>query len=531
MAASGAPLQSTIASPVAGIDDSPPSISLLRYAPAALLVIILVADSNRHTDPDLWGHLRFGQTFIATRHLLDRDTYSYSAAHAQWRDHEWLAEVAMASIYNAGGVIGLKLWKFSCSALIVFFLADAEASTGAPATIQLCVLVAAALGLILQSQFRPQMFTFVLMSALMALLARDTYRHRAPLWLAVPFAALWANLHGGFFIGIAILALYGATAAIGDVVAGAGWRRGARFVLLTLAAAAATLLNPYGIGMWQTVAHALANPYTRIAIRDWQPLAWAVAGQWRSAPAGVILYAAVIATVLALAASFTAAPSREDLPLVAVVAAMAVATLLSARNLALVAIAACAPLARHWAAFVRRSPAEPATPAATRWRLSATLAALALAVAMALGGGLLSSRLASDRAYPAAALAFMRQHELRGHVLADFGWGEYLIWHAAPDDKVFIDGRYDTVYSLSVIRDYLDFHFDRPRAGIVLDSWPHDFVLIAAHSPARALMDRRRDWKLIYRDADALLYSRANAPAARLHGLPVGGVARTTGFP
>ncbi len=530
MAASGVSLRSPIVPRCGGTDDSPRPISLIRYAPAALLVITLAADSNRHTDPDLWGHLRFGQTFIATRHLLDRDTYSYSAAHAQWRDHEWLAEVVMASIYDAGGVVGLKLWKFICSALSVFFLADAEASTGAPAPVQMCVLVAGALGLVLQSQFRPQMFTFVLMSALMALLARDTYHHRAPLWLAVPLAALWANLHGGFFIGIAVLALYGATAAIGDVTAGVGWGRGARYGSLTLAAAAATLLNPYGIGMWQTVAHALANPYTRIAIRDWQPLVWAVVGQWRSAPSGVVLYAEVIAMVLALAASFAATPSREDLPLVAIAAAMAVAALLSARNLALVAIATCAPLARHWTALVCRSRAEPATPT-VRWRWSATLAALALAAAMALGGGLLSPRLALDRAYPAAALAFMRQYELRGRVLADFGWGEYLIWHAAPEDKVFIDGRYDTVYPRSVIRDYLDFHFDRPRADVVLDSWPHDFVLIAAHSPARRLMDRRRDWRLIYRDADSLLYTRSNAPAARLHDLPVVGVARATGFP
>jgi hypothetical protein len=392
------------------------------------------------------------------------------------------------------------------------------------------VLVATALGLILQSQFRPQMFTFVLMSALMALLARETYRHRAPLWLAIPIAALWANLHGGFFVGIAALALYGATAAIGDAAAGAGWRRGARYGWLTIAAAAATLLNPYGVGMWRTVAHALGNPYTRIAIRDWQPLVRAIAAQWRAAPSGVVLYAVAIAIVLALAASFAAAPSREDLPLVAIVAAMAVATLLSARNMALVAIAASPPLAHHWAALIRRAHAEPASSAA-RWRLSGTLAALALAAAMTFGGDLLSPRLAPDRAYPAAAVAFMRQHELRGNVLADFGWGEYLVWHMASGDKVFIDGRYDTVYPLPVIRDYLDFHFDRPRAGAVLDSWPHDFVLIAAHSPARRLMDRRRDWKLIYRDGVALLYSRANAPAASGHDLPFVGVAFAAGFP
>lgn len=123
-----------------------PADSLTRYAPAAVLLAILVADSNRHTDPDVWGHVRFGQVFIAGRHLLHHDTYSYSAAGHPWRDHEWLAEVVMAFVYNAAGVVGLKLWKFACTAMALLFVADTEASTGAPPTIQLAVLFAAAFG-------------------------------------------------------------------------------------------------------------------------------------------------------------------------------------------------------------------------------------------------------------------------------------------------------------------------------------------------------------------------------------------------
>jgi hypothetical protein len=33
--------------------------SLLRYAPAIVLLLIVVADSAQLPDPDLWGHLRF----------------------------------------------------------------------------------------------------------------------------------------------------------------------------------------------------------------------------------------------------------------------------------------------------------------------------------------------------------------------------------------------------------------------------------------------------------------------------------------
>jgi hypothetical protein len=433
-------------------------------------------------------------------------------------------------VYDAAGVVGLKLWKFAATAAALLLVADTEASTGAPPAIRLAVLFAAACGFLLQAQLRPQMFSFVLLGALLALLARDNYRRNARLWLAVPLMALWANLHGGFFVGIATLALYSGVAGLCDLAAGAGWRRGAGLSLLTLAAAAATLVNPYGFGMWETVAHALRNPYTRNVVRDWQPLWWAMRAQWNSAPSGLVLYLAVIAMAVALVAAVAAAPSADDLPLVAVAAMMALAALLSVRNLALAAMALSGPLAHHLAVLRARRAAT--APRAAPWRPASHFAMLAVACAMALSGGLFSRRLAPDRAYPRAALAFMSARGLHGNVLGEFGWGEYLIWHAAPEDKVFIDGRYDTVYPFKVIGDYLEFYFDRPGAGAVLDSYPHDFVLIGTSAPARRLMERRPDWKLLYRDDDALLYAPASAPAARLPGLPVTATAPPPGgFP
>ena len=502
--------------------------SLLRYSPAVVLLAILIADSNRHTDPDLWGHVRFGQNFIATRHLIDRDPYSYSAAGQLWRDHEWLAEVVMAAVYNAAGVAGLKLWKFVFTALTVLFIADAEAETGAPPSIQLSVLVVASVGLILQTQFRPQMFTLVCLSALVALLARDNYRRGRTIWLAVPLMALWANAHGGFVAGILTLALYTGVAALCDLAAGDGLHHAIRLSLVTLAATAATLLNPYGVGMWKAVAYALRNPYTRDIVADWQPLAHAMAAQWHQAPSGILIYLAAIGLIAALAAKFVAAPRAGDLPLVAIAAFMSIAAFQSVRNMALAVIAVSGPLARHLAVLAEQrragAPAADSRPV-NRWLM------LAVCVVLIIQGGLFSSRLAQDEAYPAGAVSFMRAHGLHGNLLCDFGWGQYLIWHTFPAAKVFIDGRNDTVYPPGVVRDYLLFRFDLAGGGQVLDAYPHDFVLISTAAPARHLIEQRHDWKLLYRDDDALLYARASALAASLPDLPVTGTPRRGGFP
>lgn len=503
--------------------------SLLRYSPAVVLLAILIADSNRHTDPDLWGQIRFGQDFLRHGRVLDYDPYGYSAPGHLWQDYEWLAQVVMALVYNAAGVVGLKLWKFVCTALSVIFIVDTEAETGAPPHIQTAVLLLASIGLVLVMQFWAQVFTTVLSAALLSLLVRDNYRRAAPLWLAVPMMAVWANLHAGFFIGLAMLAVYSGVTTLVDLSEGTGWNHGLRLGAVTVAATIATLVNPYGVGMWEAVGRTLLEPYKRAVINEWQPMLFTMVQQWDQARSGIFFYVAVIALVVGLAAAFAITPRGRDLPMVALAAMMAVGAYLSIRNISLAVVAASGPLARHLALvgeWRRRTAPSPLPRPVNQWLI------LALCAALIVEGGMFSKRLVWDQAYPAGALAFMREHNLRGNVLCEFGWGEYLIWHATPEDKIFVDGRYDTAYPPEVIHDYLRFRFNLPGGTHVLDAYPHDFVLIpAAAAAARRLMEQRHDWKLLYRDDDALLYARASAPAARLPGLPVTGVAHAGGFP
>ena len=144
---------------------------------------------------------------------------------------------------------------------------------------------------------------------------------------------------------------------------------------------------------------------------------------------------------------------------------------------------------------------------------------------------LFSNRLTSVNPYPVSACAFMKDHDLKGNVLGLFGWGEYLIWHLPPDSKVFIDGRYDTVYPQAVLEKLFAFTYNQAGADAALTQYPTDYVLIEPDSGARKLMDSRRDWRLIYSDDTALLYARANSAAARLDGVPFAGTSRPAMFP
>jgi hypothetical protein len=504
--------------------------SLLRYSPAFLAFIIVAADAGRWADPDLWGHLVFGRLILMHGHLPPRDIYSYSAAGLPWHDHEWLSEDVLALCWSGLGVVGLKLMKFAATAATVTLLAMGAAETGAPIALQMVVLMAAALGLAPMMQFRPQLFDFVALSGLLLLLVRDSYRRAGRLWLAIPIFALWANMHGGFFVGLAALAVYTAVIALEDFVAGDGLGRAMRLGGVTAACALATLLNPDGIGNWFTVMHTMRNPLTRAMIGEWQPLLFKIAEEWHKSPKTAINFALVIVPFAALAVCFAIRPRGRDLALVAIAAMMGVAACLAVRNMALAVIASVAPLCRHGALALEATRFGDPAPLAPRKRSSEWLVG-AIALLMAFETGLFSRHLPDGYPQPRGAVEFMQAHGLHGNVLDDFGWGEYLIFHLAPQSKVFIDSRYDMVYPQAVLSDYLDFFLVRPRAAAVLAAWPHDFVLLRTASPSYAFMLAQPGWRSVYRDKTAALFARAGTIRRTAQGNSAARRSRTESFP
>ena len=497
-------------------------VSLLHYAPLLVVLLVMLADSGQGTDPDLWGHIRFGQLTLQHHGPLLSDPYSYSALGRPWRNHEWLTEVVMALSYDNLGVLGLKLWKFGCTAATILFVVLAMAETGASPGVQLGTLTVTSLALAMQMQFRPQLFTFLFFAALLAILARRHYRGSAPLWLAIPIMALWGNLHGGYIIGIGTLGAYTAVAGAQDLLAGRGWGRVWRLGLITILGTMATLLSPYGIDNWLVVLNALKVHALRSVINDWQPLTHSLAGQWHVSHWGAIYYLCVLAMIAAFAGSFLLHPAGGDLPLAVIAAMMSAAAFAAVRNMPLAAIACAVPVARHvelvLANLRERAAASGAhfEPPPERSEVNPWLAGVG-ALALALYLGLFSAHIAIDADYPSGAIAYMKAHHLQGNVLVNFNWAEYFIWQE-PESRVFIDGRNDSVYAPAILDQYLDFYFGRGGAREVLERYRHDFVLVPPKSKADGIIAKTAGWKLLYQDGDAALFGRSDLAAAQSGG-------------
>ena len=80
----------------------PPARSPSWHLPLELLVAstCLFAVCDTIADPDLWGHLRFGLDMLRSGTIAAQDCYSYTSDRT-WINHEWLAELVFAAIYQA----------------------------------------------------------------------------------------------------------------------------------------------------------------------------------------------------------------------------------------------------------------------------------------------------------------------------------------------------------------------------------------------------------------------------------------------
>ena len=90
-------------------------------------------------------------------------------------------------------------------------------------------------------------------------------RHPRRLWLVVPIAVLWANVHGSFFLAPAVLGL----AWIADIAERPS--RGHLALAVAVVTAVACCLTPFGPSVWAYAAQLGANPAVTGLISEWQP--------------------------------------------------------------------------------------------------------------------------------------------------------------------------------------------------------------------------------------------------------------------
>ena len=294
------------------------SIVLILFAGIATLACLSPAHN------DTWWHLRSGQEMARTHMWMFDDRFTFTVRGAFFWNPSWLAQLLFYALLVLGG---LPLLTIFCASLIVLAWAMVWDLMRGEFTDRLLLMAVALSSATMTWSLRPQVFSLVLSMIVLRSIAEDRWR-----WLPLLFA-LWANLHAGVAMGIALTAAAVVSAWVGDrdrCWTRLGW---------TTACALATAVTPLGFENWRQIVASMGRSQAN-AIQEWQPTAlppehlafWGMAvlvavlvlRRWRTleTPADRIL------AVAALLVFPLAARSLRNVPMFMMIAAPAISRLL-----------------------------------------------------------------------------------------------------------------------------------------------------------------------------------------------------------
>jgi len=460
---------------------------------AALGFILLAVITHTRADPDLWGHVRFGRDIVSESTIPRLDQYAFTSDR-EWINHEWLAESAMYIAFAVGRGPGLVVLKMlvvlGMLALVWNGLSRQPVDT---ATRDLLIALTVVGTFPQLNHVRPQIFSVVAFALLIWILVSRGPARRL-LLIPLLFAA-WANFHGGWIVGGGVLALWALLTLV------TGRREGVLLFAVGAMALVGTLANPYGWRMWQFLMTTVG--FGRAEITDWQPL-------YRLGAGYVALWVVLsLAAIVGIMHAWRAQTS--ELRRFAVVALLAVASFQVGRLEAFFAIAVVLLLGPDIAAALSAWQKPSAAPQAPR-KGFATAVAIAIVVALIAGGAVASAsnltcvRMAADQSEP-EVVAMVKERELQGRLVVWFDWGEYAIWHFAPQLLVSIDGRRETVYSDQVMQKHLNFYYVPSSSDAFLVETRPDYIWLPADLPVVSTL-LADGWMPMFRGPRSIWLSR-----------------------
>jgi hypothetical protein len=486
--------------PAPSIPAAPPLVAPQWLKPAILLLaaaLMFVWFSGEVADSDTWWHLKTGQYIVQTHKMPDPDPFAYTTANAgsAYADepivrhfnltHEWLSQIILYLAYAVGGFPGLIILR-------VLLLMGVCALSGLVAHKRagsfywsVAAAVATAVVAMRYAADRPFLFTFLFAAATFTIM-----EYRRWMWALPPMFLIWANMHGGFFLGWVILGVYCADAV---------FFRGAKLepedrklFLITGVSVAVSLLNPNFLEpLWMTSLYR----QSKLQVRLWE---WQHTAFWP--------IESFQALVLLALASLLLAGKRARFTDWFFFLGFSVAAFWAVRNVMLFAIVSPFLIATYFP-WRRKLPAIGEFAAA---------GLLVIAIGASVAQGSVPQFRAADWKFPWGAAKFLEDHHIQSRMFNSYLDGGFFIWRLWPQQKVFIDGR---ALSDNVFEDFTKIAYNEKNADprkmldqygvntIVLDGFEYTSGEPFRLVPVLAL-SRPVEWHLVYWDATATVFMR-----------------------
>jgi hypothetical protein len=341
------------------------------------------------------------------------------------------------------------------------------------------------------------------------------------LWLLPLLTVPWANLHGGFFVGVMLVGIYAAGEACAGLCAPeqidrrAAWVRSGRYVLAACACAATSLVNPYGYHLHTHIYQYLTEKYHFNRIDEFQSLNF----HHPTAPyLGLLLMAGVAAalwhlsrrrytwTLLLLTWAWLALVAARDIPIYVICAAAPIAVALD-EMLGSLAGARVASWLGEAARSFRRFGSEIRVIDGP-WRVHlASAGAFVLLVSLCYAATPHEAFLAryNPKQFPVGAVDALSATAATRRIFTTDTWGGYLIYRLYPQIRVFGDGRSD-FYGPRFGEDWSRILDIKQGWQGQLNRFAVNTILLPSEAHLTGALKESRNWRLVYDDGTAVVF-------------------------
>jgi len=439
---------------------------------------------------DLTYHLRAGAGILGGGGIPTSDTWTFTAFGAPWVDQQWGAQVILAAAYQLGSWTGLVVFRAALTGVIFGCLYLIGRRRGLIARDAALLSLAAFLVSAVALGLRPQLLGMALFAVVLVLVT-DRRAHPNRLWIVPLIVLAWANIHGSFFLGVAVLGL----AWLEDVHDRAPRRHLA--LVVAVVSAAAACVTPFGPSVWGYAIGLSSNSLVTERITEWQPTSL------HDLP-GLFFFGSAMAIVALIArrGTTTAWPTLAWLAFFFVVGAWAV------RGVAWWPLGAVAAIAGVLVTSRVPDPSKPArlgTPTMRRLNVIVVAAVILVGVALLpvwrpIDPGLDAPKGVVGTAPPGITGALRELAQPGDRVFNPQPWGSWFEFEL-PDLPLAIDSRIE-LFPASVWDAYQGVVDGVDGWQAQLDAWDVAFAVSPASKPDLTNRLTAAGWQVVYSDAD-----------------------------
>jgi len=489
-----------------------PSVSDVIFV--IVLAIILSGKGNLLGDADTGYHTRAGEYIMGNLKVPDHDIFSHISPPVKWTAHEWLSEVIFALIHRVSGLTGIVVATSILIASIYALLFRFLRSSGMNIIVAALVVALATGTSTIHWLARPHIFSLLFM--LIWYMVLDTYQLKKKnyLYLLPLLMIFWVNLHGGFIAGFILLGIYIAGNLLKAVFVkeekGEALTRLKTLFPVLVFCLLASLLNPKGYQILLFPFNVISNRFMMDHVNEYlspnfhYDLRYEYMLLLMIFVFGVSVFRlSAIETMLVLLFTHMSLFSARYIPLYAII----LTPIIGRRLDGIIDLLREKRLIKRFLAISDRASATDSKTKGYLWSGVASAIVILLVFTGKVDYGFDKKKL------PVDAVHFMKKEKITGNMFNNDEFGDYIIYSAWPEYKVFIDGRSD-MYGTERMKEYFKVIGIKDGWDRVFEKYCISWIIYNADSAFANYLFERKDWRLVYADKVANIFVK-NTPEYR----------------